>query len=147
MEVTMVKLCTWMGVLGSFIAGFFGGWTTSMETLCILMLIDYITGIILSLVFHKSNKTEDGAFESNQGAKGLVRKFMVIVAVFVAHRIDIEIGANYLRDGVCTAFLVNEALSIIENLGMMGLPIPEVLTQGISVLKNRDSKKDVVKET
>ena len=125
------------GAIGSIIAGAFGGWTASMTTLLIFMALDYITGLICAGVFHASPKTETGTLESRAGWKGLCRKGVILALVLVAHRLDLAMNANYVRDGLCIAFIVNDAISIIENAGLMGLPIPAILTKAIDVLKKK----------
>ena len=126
-----------VGSAGSLIASFFGGWTSSLTTLLIFMLIDYLTGLVTAGVFHKSQKTETGALESRAGFKGLCRKGMILLMVLVAHRLDMAVGGSYIRDAVCIAFIVNETISIIENAGLMGVPIPAVLKNGIEILKKK----------
>lgn len=131
-------LCAAFGVAGSLIASCFGGWSASLTTLLIFMLIDYVSGLIVAGVFHKSPKTANGGLESKAGLKGLIRKCVVLALVLVGHRLDIAIGASYIRDAVCIAFIVNEAISIVENAGLMGLPIPKVITNAIEVLHNKN---------
>ena len=128
---------TLTGIAGSLVASLFGGWTASLTTLLIFMAVDYITGIVCAGVFHKSQKSESGSLESRAGWKGLCRKGMILLLVLVGHRLDMAMGANYVRDGICIAFIVNEAISIIENAGLMGLPIPAILTKGIDILKKK----------
>ena len=132
-------ICATLGVAGSLIASAFGGWSASLTTLLVFMLIDYVTGLIVAGVFHKSPKTKNGGLESKAGLKGLIRKCVVLVLVLVGHRLDIAIGASYIRDAVCIAFIVNEAISIVENAGLMGLPIPIVITRAIEVLHNKNN--------
>lgn len=131
---------TLTGLLGSLVASLFGGWTASLTTLMIFMGIDYVTGIICAGVFHKSQKTETGALESRAGWKGLCRKGMILLLVLVAHRLDLAVGANYVRDAVCIAFIANEAISIIENAGLMGVKFPAVLTKAIDILKKKSEE-------
>ena len=64
---------------------------------------------------------------------------MTLIIVLVAYRLDVQIGTNYIRDAVTICFCVNEAISIIENAGLMGLPLPEVLLKAIDIL-NRKTK-------
>lgn len=135
-------ICTVTGTIGSFIAWLFGGWTSSLTTLLIFMLIDYITGLIVAGVFHKSPKTETGALESRAGFKGLIRKCMTLVYVLVAHRVDIEIGMDYCRTAVCIAFIVNEGISILENGGLMGMKIPPVIRNAIEILKKKGESEN-----
>lgn len=133
-------ICTIIGIIGSFIASIFGGWTASLTTLLIFMGIDYATGLIVAGVFHKSPKTETGALESRAGFKGLIRKFMILLFVLIGYRLDVAVGTTYIRDAVCIAFIANELLSIVENAGLMGIPIPTVITQGIDILKKMDTQ-------
>ena len=131
-------ICTSVGILGSFVASLFGGWTASLTTLMIFMGIDYLTGLIVAGVFHNSPKTDTGALESRAGFKGLIRKAMVLVFVLIGYRLDVAVGTSYIRDAVCIAFIANELISIIENAGLMGIPIPDVISEGVDMLKKHD---------
>ena len=139
-------LCAVLGAVGAGIAWLFGGWDASMITLIVFMAIDYITGLIAAGVFKKSEKSENGGLESRAGWKGLCRKGVTLLIVFVAVRLDLLIGTNYLRDGVCIAFIVNEVISITENAGLMGVPIPAVITNAISVLKKKQNETEELAE-
>ena len=130
-------ILTVIGIIGSFISQQFGGWTTGMTTLCVFMILDYITGLIVAGVFKNSSKTETGGLESKAGYKGLLRKFAVLILVLVACRLDLTLGTNYIRDCVVIAFIANECISLIENIGLMGVPLPAVITNAISVLKEK----------
>ena len=134
-------ICATIGMIGSFIASAFGGWSASLTTLLIFMLIDYVTGIVVAGVFHKSPKTATGGLESKAGLKGLIRKGMILLFVLIGHRLDISVGTAYIRDAVCIAFIVNELISVVENSGLMGLPIPSVITNAIEVLKHQSEAK------
>ena len=87
---------TAVGVIGAFIASLFGGWTNGMTSLVILMITDYIMGLLVAGVFGKSKKTEDGKLESRAGWKGLVRKCVTLAMVLVATRIDLLVH-KFLR--------------------------------------------------
>ena len=130
-------VCTAVGIVGSLIASLFGGWTASLTTLLIFMAIDYLSGLIVAGVFHRSPKTETGALESRAGFKGLIRKLMILFFVLIGHRLDLAVGAGYIRDAVCIGFIVNELISIAENAGLMGLPVPAVITNAIDILKKK----------
>lgn len=129
-----------IGTIGGGIAALFGGWTSAMTTLIIFMVIDYITGVVVAGVFHRSGKSKSGALESRAGFKGLCRKGMILLILLVACRLDLMLGTGYIKDCVCIAFVVNETLSIIENAGLMGVPIPQVLIKAIDVLKAKEEK-------
>lgn len=135
-------LCTISGIIGSCIASIFGGWTAAMGTLIAFMAVDYVTGLIVAGVFHNSSKTDTGALESRAGWKGLCRKGMTLVVVYMACRLDLILGVNYIRDAVCIAYIVNEAISITENAGLMGAPVPQGLLDAIDILKKKGEKHD-----
>lgn len=126
------------GAVGSFVAAAIGGWDHAIITLISFMAIDFISGWILAVVFKKSHKTETGCYSSAIGLKGLCKKVMILLLVCVANLLDVQIGANYIRDGVCIAFMANEAMSIIENAGLMGLPIPEWLIKALDILQTKE---------
>lgn len=133
-----MKVITGVGILGSLVTSIFGGWSEAMTTLFIFMVIDYITGLIVAGVFHKSPKSENGALESKAGWKGLCRKGMILLFVLVGHRLDLVIGASYIKDAVCIAFIVNELISLIENAALMGVPIPQIITKAIDLLQKAE---------
>lgn len=126
-----------LGAIASVISELFGGWTSAMTTLVIFMLIDYITGILVAAVFKKSNKTEDGGLESKAGWKGLIRKFSTLLIVLISIRLDIIFNTTIISNCVVFTFLANELLSLLENVGLMGIPLPSVLTEMISVLNKK----------
>lgn len=136
-------ICTGIGVIGSMIASVFGGWDAALITLMIFMGVDYVTGLIVAGIFHTSTKTNSGSLESLAGWKGLCKKGVTLLIVLVACRLDLVMGSNFIRDGVVIAFIVNETISIIENAGLMGIPIPEVVTKAIEVLKKKSEGDDV----
>lgn len=129
-----------VGALGSAFCYLFGGWDTSIQTLFIFMVIDYFSGLAVAGIFHKSKKTENGALESKSCWKGLIRKGMTLAVVVVSNLLDYSTGTNYLRDAVCIAFIINELISIIENAGLMGVPIPKQITNAIEILKNKEGE-------
>ena len=134
-------ICTALGMVGSFIASCFGGWSAALTTLLIFMGIDYATGLVVAGVFHKSPKTATGGLESKAGLKGLIRKFTMLLFVLVGFRLDVAMGITYIRDAVCIGFIANELLSIVENAGLMGIPIPKVITNAIEILKAKSDEE------
>lgn len=130
-------ICTVVGMVGGFIASLFGGWSTGLVTLLIFMSIDYLSGLIVAGVFHNSPKTGTGTLESRAGWKGLCRKCMTLLFVLIAYRLDLALGISYIRDSVILGFMTNELISIVENAGLMGLPLPAVITKAIDVLTKK----------
>ena len=126
-----------VGIIGACTTYLLGGWDMALQTLIIFMAIDYTTGLIVAGVFHNSNKTETGALQSKAGWKGLCRKGMTLLIVLVAAQLDKMTGTNIIRNAVIIGYAANESISIIENAGLMGLPIPKVLVDAIDVLKRK----------
>lgn len=135
------QLCTAVGMFGGFIAALLGGWDTGLQTLMILMCMDYLTGLIVAGVFRKSTKTENGALESKAGFKGLCRKAVILLIVLMAYRFDMLIHVNYIRDAVIIGFISNEAISIVENAGLMGIPMPSQIKRAIEILTKKSEEE------
>ena len=135
-------ICVAGGLAGAAITSIWGGWTEAMTILCILMGIDYIAGVLVAAVWHRSPKTQTGGLESLAGLKGLIRKIFILALVAVAHMIDRLIGTNYIRDAVAIAFSLNEVISILENAGLMGIPIPKVMQKGLELLRQKAGETD-----
>ena len=144
MENIKISLFATTGVVGAIIADMLGGWDTALQTLMIFMAIDYLTGLVVAGVFHKSEKTETGTLESRAGWKGLCKKGMTLLIVLVAAQLDKITGTNVIRNGVIIAYVANEAISIIENAGLMGIPIPKIIINAIDILKKNE---DIVATT
>lgn len=143
-------ILTATGVVGGFISWLVGGWNAALTTLVIFMAIDFISGLIVAGVFKESKKTESGALSSKVGFKGICKKCMILLFVLIGAQLDIVLKTNMVRDGVCIAFILNELISIVENAGLMGIPIPAVIQKALDMLqkKNDTSAEDkvVIKE-
>lgn len=131
------NVCTIAGVAGSLLAAAFGGWDAALMALVICMAVDYVSGTMVALVFHKSTKTESGSYNSAYGLKGLCKKCLMLLFVLVAVQIDRLLGADYVRDAVCIGFCSNEVLSIVENLGLAGVPMPQAVVKALEQLQKK----------
>lgn len=131
------KICTAVGILGGWIASWFGGWNAAVGALLICMGVDYATGLMVAGIFHASPKSSGGGLESVVGWKGLARKFATLLIVLVANQMDALLGVSYIRDAVIIGFCANECISILENAGLMGLPIPKALSSAIDLLRQQ----------
>lgn len=137
------EVATILGLVGSFVVSLFGGFDIGMYILFGFMAFDWITGIILAGVFKKSTKSEGGALSSKAGQIGLLRKGLTLAVVIMAHCFDLLIGqGNYFRDGALLAFIVNESVSILENLGAMGVWIPPIIKKAIEILKDKTDAEE-----
>lgn len=138
---------TALGLLGGVIAGLLGGWDAGLQSLFIFMVIDYVTGLLVAGVFKQSCKTAKGALESRAAWKGLLRKGASLGVVLIACRLDLLLGATFIRDATIIAYCVNELLSITENIGLMGVPLPKVVTQALEALRENEELKGKEEET
>lgn len=128
-------------LLGLAIASFeflFGPLTYSLQIFVIFMVLDLISGTMDGLV-NKSDKTSGGGISSRALYKGLVKKFSMLLCVAVAHMIGNYLGIENLRALVLDIMIAGEALSILENLALAGVPLPEKL---VSVLETMKSDKE-----
>lgn len=130
--------CAAVGAVGGAVSSLLGGWDAAVATLLIFMAADYVSGLVVAGVFHASTKSDGGALESRAGFKGLCRKGMIVLFVLVAARLDMLLGTAYVRDGVIVGFCANELLSIVENAGLMGLPLPQAITDAVDVLTGKE---------
>ncbi len=129
--------CAAVGAIGGAVSSLLGGWDAAAVTLLIFMAADYVSGLVVAGVFHASPKSGGGALESRAGFKGLCRKGMIVLIVLIAARLDLLLGTGYIRDGVIVGFCANELLSIVENAGLMGLPLPAAVTGAVDVLSGK----------
>lgn len=123
------------GTLATALVYFLGGWDIALQTLLIVIVLDYITGICKAVYNKKIN--------SSVGLKGIMKKvgYLIIVAVAVIlDRIAGNTGA--IRTLVIYFFVANEGISILENWGGMGLPLPQKLTDTLEQLKNDNNPKN-----
>ena len=126
-----------IGLIGGTIANWFGGWSTDLQTLLLLMAVDFLMGLLIATVWKDSSKSKTGTLQSNACFKGLLKKGVALLFVMIGHRLDITFALDYVRTGVIIAFITNELISIIENAGIMGIPMPAVVTKSIEILKSK----------
>lgn len=129
-----------LGVIGSYVSLLFGGWSDAMTTLLIFMVIDYITGLCVA-VAGRSDKTKTGGLNSKIGYIGLLRKGMIMLMLIVASRLDLLLDSTFVKDMTCIAFVINETISIIENVGKF-VPIPRPILKAIDILKARNNDEE-----
>ncbi len=142
MEIQEIGVVSVIGLIGSHITKLFGGWSVDLQTLLFFMAIDFIMGLVVAAFFQNSTKSETGALSSTAGWKGLCKKGITFLLVLVAHRLDMTLGLDYIQTATVIAFIVVELISIIENAGLMGVPIPKVITSVIDVLKKKAGEQE-----
>ena len=140
MEKALSNVIKWGAAVGGFIAGLYGGWTQSMRVLVIFMTADYLLGLLCALT-GRSSKTESGHFLSEVAFLGLLRKGVIMVVVLMAVKLDEAVGARVGERMFQTAatwfYIASEGLSIVENAGLLGVPIPKFLRQALEALRDK----------
>lgn len=141
--VTTVKdsILAIVGIIGGWLASLMGGFDLNLSVLLSLMAVDIATGL-LAAIMNKSIKTEGGGLSSGTTFKGICKKFLMLILVYTGFRIDALLGTNgMIREGAIIAFSLNELISIAENAGLCGIPIPTIITNSIEVLKKKGESK------
>lgn len=141
-----IEKTTFITAVGAAVTALVGQWDGALITLLLFMAADWITGLTVAGVFHKSPKSKNGALESRIGLKGLCRKGAMLLCVLIAYRLDLMAGLHgVLRTGAIVALVCNEALSILENVGLMGVKYPEIIDRVIRQLlgEKTDKEKDL----
>lgn len=125
------NLGKWALAVGSWLVSYlFGGWSGVLGVLLFFVLLDYLTGIAAA--------ASTGQLKSKIGLVGIARKVFIFAMVAVGHLVDGILGDGHLfRDTVAFFYIANELLSITENGGKMGAPVPTVIKQAIEVLKGK----------
>lgn len=115
---------------GAVVGYLFGGWSVMLQVLLGLAVFDYITGLIAG--------GAEGGLNSKKGFKGIAKKIIMFLIVAAAHMADKLVGDNSMIMTAAIFFYAgNELLSLIENAGRAGLPVPGVLKQAVEVLRNK----------
>lgn len=129
-----------LAAVGSWIANSLGGWDASMQVLVALMVADYLTGVLVAAVWHKSSKSSSGTLNSVAGFKGILKKCAFLLLVWIGVLLDDATGENYIRMAVILFFIGNEGISLLENLGLMGVPFPAFLKRALEALRDQGDK-------
>ena len=110
----------------------FGRLDGLLYALIAFMILDYITGIIVACI--------QKSLSSATGFKGIAKKVFILLLVAVGNILDIQVigGGNVCRATVIGFYIANEGISILENCGKIGLPLPQKLIDVLKQLKNKE---------
>lgn len=122
------------GVVLAVIVEALGGWDKSLELLIVVMVADYVTGVLCAAT---GNSKKSNGLNSQIGFKGLCKKVAMLVAVWVATSLSRTTNFTEIREVFIFGFISNELISIVENFGLMGVPLPHKIMDIIEVLKER----------
>lgn len=121
----LAAICAFFGFL-------FGERNGIMLALIVLIVLDYISGVIAAVV--------EKRLSSEVGAKGIAKKVFMLLIVAVANIVDVEVlggGEHVLKTVVVIFYIANECISLIENAGRLGVPVPDKLMKVLEQLKDR----------
>lgn len=139
----------WKGIIkgvaacGGAIAGAMGGWDSTLRVLLVMMVVDYLSGLLVA-VMGRSNKTEYGGLSSKVGFVGLAKKGLMLMVVLIATMLDEAMGMAICRDAACWFYIANEGLSVLENMSLAGVPFPEKIKEllGHKLEESNESEYD-----
>ena len=139
-DLVWAKIQTAVTALGGILGYFVGGMDGLLTALIILMVLDYITGVMCAII--------DKKLSSAVGFRGIFKKVLIFMLVGVAHIMDMHVigTGDALRSAVICFYLSNEGVSLLENAAHIGLPIPDKMKDVLAQLHGREDKKDDVQE-
>lgn len=111
--------------------GLLGGWNMWLKALVLFIVLDYISGLLAAYVEKKLN--------SQIGFKGIAKKLFIFILIAVAYQIDTLLGSTAIRIAVIGFYIGIEGLSILENAGRAGVPIPSVLKESLEKLQTKEN--------
>lgn len=134
----MEHVNTWIkaaaAIVGSLYSWIYGEWSQIFGVLILVVIADYLSGIAASAV--------EGKISSRIGYVGIIKKLGIFLIIAMAHHLDGVFGdTNALRDAAIFFYVANELISVAENAGRIGLPLPPSITNVIAVLKEKGDKE------
>jgi len=137
------KVVKALATVGGAIAGIFGEWSILMTILAAAMVLDYISGVLVA-AFGKSLKSEGGHLDSKVGFVGLAKKALIIMIVLLATLLDKALGAEAMVFQTATVcyYIANEGISVVENAGLMGLPVPPVIAKALEQMREKGEEDE-----
>ena len=125
--------------IGGVMSSLWGGWDGILKALLVCMAVDYITGIAVAAI-GKSSKSLTGRISSNAAVTGLLKKGFELLVVLVAAQLEGVAGSGFIRDTVVLFFIGSEGISIVENGGLLGVPLPASVKKWFEVLRDNNDK-------
>lgn len=129
-----------LAAVGTLISEAMGGWDNALALLIAFVVLDLLTGWMVAAIWKKSPKSATGAMDSKANFKGLCKKVIIFCLVALGVRLDVTLGITYIRMAIILFFVGNEGLSLVENLGIMGVPFPAFIKNMLDVLREQGDK-------
>ena len=142
MKTIIRSIVAAISIAAAYVMDAIGGADQLAVVLVAAIAIDYASGVACAAIWHRSPKSESGALESRAGLKGLFRKGGIFLCCWLAAELSQLLNTAAIRDSTIIFFICNETLSIIENLGIMGVPFPPAIKSALDALQDKSEKKD-----
>ena len=125
-----------VAILATFFTYLFGSWDLALQVLIVFMVLDYLTGVLHAYLI--------GQLSSEVGFKGLVKKCMILVVLIIGVMLDRILGTGtwVFRTLVCYFYIANEGISLLENVGNIGIPIPNKIRNALEQLNKDDEESE-----
>lgn len=125
-----------VAVIATFFTYLFGSWDLALQVLIVFMVLDYGTGVLYAFLNNQLN--------SEVGFKGLVKKLMILVVLIIGVMLDRILGTGtwVFRTLVCYFYIANEGISLLENVGNIGIPIPNKIRNALEQLNKDDEESE-----
>ena len=135
------KILKYIAGAAGAVAGLLGEWNVALTILAILMVLDYLTGLIVAWR-GRSPKSEGGGVSSRVGFDGLIRKFFIMIVVLVATLLDRVIGnsAAVFQTAATMYYIANEGISILENTALMGVVYPKFIMRALETMREENDE-------
>ena len=134
MDIFGVRIHYLGAILGGIGGFLFGSWDLPLQILLVAMVLDYISGMLKAFYL--------GEVSSRTGYKGLIKKVGILFTIVVANLTDLILGLTIFRSAICMFFVMNELVSVLENIALLGVPIPEFLSSKLIQTKDLSIKKE-----
>lgn len=142
MKTIIRSILAAVSIAAAYVMDAIGGADKLAVVLVAAIAIDYASGVACAAIWHRSPKSDSGALESRAGLKGLFRKGGIFLCCWLAAELSQLLNTAAIRDSTIIFFICNETLSIIENLGIMGVPFPPAIKSALDALQDKTEKKD-----
>lgn len=124
------------GVFGTLTSYFWGAWSNALEVLLVMMVLDYVSGLLAAFV------NPDLAANSKRGFKGIAKKLFILLLITMAHCLDTALGVNEICTMAVFFYIANEGLSITENAAKVGVPIPTFIEDSLEQLSHEKKARE-----
>ena len=133
-SIDKLLLCSSTGIIATIIEQLVGNVDKSMTFLFLVMIIDFITGMLCGASEHQ--------LSSDICIKGLFKKLFILVYVIIGHQLDIVLDVSYIRTAICFMYASGEVISIIENGVRLGVPVPEAIEKALQLLNGGENNEN-----